>query len=459
MGGKNIGILHYQMGGTDGVSLEVEKWQSVLEAMGHTVHLCAGDLGHTTGTRFESLYHHTSIAETLYHNTFDALTDFSSSAEFDAALLRAADEVERDLQVFIGQKQIELLIPQNMWSVAMNPAVAIALARVVVRNNLPTLAHHHDFYWERGRQARGVSLTCAPALNLADRFLPPRHPQIRHMVINTLAQKDLRERKGIAATVVPNVFDFDAPAWTVDAYNQDFRQQIGVGENDVMILQATRIVPRKGIELAVDFVAALNSAERRAALAARGLFDGRKFNADSRIVLVLAGYERDDPSGQYVAKLKEKIAAMGVDARFVGDRIAGSRDHQAGKKIYSLWDAYVFADFVTYPSLWEGWGNQFLEALRAKLPIMLFEYPVYGADIAPRGFDVVSLGNMLAGRDAAGLAKVPAGTMARAADRAISLLSDADARRAAVEKNFALGREHYSMATLRRIVASLLGEE
>jgi hypothetical protein len=40
---KTSGILHYQVGGTDGVSLEIDKWKQVLEEMGHTVRLCAGD--------------------------------------------------------------------------------------------------------------------------------------------------------------------------------------------------------------------------------------------------------------------------------------------------------------------------------------------------------------------------------------------------------------------------------
>ncbi len=454
----NIGILHYQLGGTDGVSLEVEKWQHVLTELGHTVHLVAGDLGHATGTRLESLYHHSPIAEKLYRNTFDGLTDYPTPAAFRDELYRAADAAETELRRFIAAKHIDLLLPQNVWSVAMNPAVAIALARVVRKLGIPTIAHHHDFYWERGRQPRGVSLTCAPALELADKFLPPRDNRIRHIVINSLAQKDLRERKGIASTVVPNIFDFDAPPWVVDDYNRDFRRRIGVGENDVLVLQATRVVPRKGIELAVDFVAALNRPARRAKLVERGVFDGRQFSADDRIVLVLAGDAQDDPTGDYVSRLREKIARLGVEARFIGDMVAGDRQLRGGEKIYSLWDTYVFADFVTYPSLWEGWGNQLLEALRAKLPIMLFEYPVFRADIAPHGFDVVSLGSKLAGYDVHGLALVEPAVIENAADRALPLLTDASARQAVVERNFLLGKRFYSMDALRAIIRELVGE-
>ena len=28
---KNIGVFHYKVGGTDGVSLEIDKWKQVLE--------------------------------------------------------------------------------------------------------------------------------------------------------------------------------------------------------------------------------------------------------------------------------------------------------------------------------------------------------------------------------------------------------------------------------------------
>lgn len=75
-----------------------------------------------------------------------------------------------------------------------------------------------------------------------------------------------------------------------------------------------------------------------------------------------------------MGKLKQKIAQTGVDALFIEELIESDRLMRDGQKVYSLWDSYVYADFVTYPSLWEGWGNQLLEAIRARLPFLLFEY-------------------------------------------------------------------------------------
>jgi len=450
---KTIGIFHYQVGRTDGVSLEIDKWKRVLEEMGHTVHLCAGDLGAVEGALIEEMYHHRPDAKRLNYNTFGELRDYPDDAAYRAELLGLADVIEGKMRDFVAEKGIDFLIPQNVWSVAASPPVAIALARVMHDLQLPALAHNHDFYWER---TGGVALTCATAIELADKYLPPRDPLARHVVINSLAQRALAERKGIESTVVPNVFDFDAPPWQPDDYNRDFRARIGLGENDVFILQATRIVRRKGIELAVDFVKALDSPERRARLKERGLYDGRSFDDDSRIVLVLAGYARDDATGGYVSRLEQKIKRAGIDALFIEDVVGGRRQTRDGQKIYSLWDTYVFADFVTYPSLWEGWGNQFLEALRARLPLMLFEYPVYLADIKDKGFRVVSLGSEIQGRDEPGLVQVAPQVVEAAADQAVELLTDARLRQETVEHNFQVGRRHYSLESLRGYLTRLI---
>ena len=449
---KTIGIFHYQVGRTDGVSLEIDKWKRVLEEMGHTVHLCAGDLGTVEGTLIEEMYHHRPDAERLYYNTFRQLYHYPDDGAYRADLLNLADVIERKVRDFVEEKGIDFLIPQNVWSVAVNPAVAIALARVMRDLQLPALAHNHDFYWEGAK----VALTCAGAIELADKYLPPRDPLARHVVINSPAQRELAERKGIESTVVPNVFDFDGPPWQPDEYNQDFRTCIGLKENDVFILQATRIVPRKGIELAVDFVKALNSPERRARLKERGLYDGRPFDDHSRIVLVLAGYARDDLTGGYLNRLQQKVKRAGIDAIFIEDMVGGRRQTRDGQRIYSLWDTYVFADFVTYPSLWEGWGNQFLEALYARLPLMLFEYPVYQADIKDKGFRVVSLGSEIQGRDDVGLVQIAPRIIEAAADQAVELLTDAHLRRETVEHNFQLGWQHYSLQALRGYLTRLI---
>jgi hypothetical protein len=56
---------------------------------------------------------------------------------------------------------------------------------------------------------------------------------------------------------------------------------------------------------------------------------------------------------------------------------------------FTLKDVYSHADFVTFPSLCEGFGNAFLEAIYFKKPLLVNRYPTFVKDIEPKGFDLV----------------------------------------------------------------------
>jgi hypothetical protein len=57
----------------------------------------------------------------------------------------------------------------------------------------------------------------------------------------------------------------------------------------------------------------------------------------------------------------------------------------------SLWDVYPHADFITYPSLYEGFGNAFLEAIYFKKPLLINRYAIFVRDIEPKGFDLITM--------------------------------------------------------------------
>jgi len=447
-----IGLCHYKVGGTDGVSLEMDKWKTALQRMGHTVHLCGGDLGTGNGYLIEELYHHREDAERMARNVFYELSDYPNGAALERDILSRARVIEGKLIAFIEEFSINLLIPNNIWSIGANPAAAVAFARVVRKLRIPAIGHHHDFHWE---SFRGMHATCPEAQRIIDEYLPPVDTLISHVVINSFARDELQERRGVSSTIVPNVFDFSGLDWKIDDYNQDFRSKIGVGEDDVLVLQATRIVSRKGIELAIDLLEKLGQPEFRDQIMRSGLYDGRRFSEKSRIVLVLAGY-CEDPEKEYLHRLQEKAEEMGVELRVISDMVKSRREFEDGRKIYSLWDCYVFADLVTYPSLYEGWGNQFLEALRARVPIVVFEYPVYRADIKEKGFSVISLGSEVEGKDDLGLIHVSEQSLDRAAQESVRALTEGAFREGMVEQNFALGKRYYSLESLQQYVKELI---
>ncbi len=452
----NIGFIQHRLGRTDGVSLEVDKFRRVLEQAGHTVYYLAGNEDVPGGEFIPELYPFDPVTQRVLLNATRELKDYASAAGMMREVREQADRIKPGMLRFIRGHELDLLFPNNLLSVGYNLPGMLALNEAIAETGVKTVCHNHDFWWEDSGE---VYPTCDEVVSFYERYAPPVLPNVSHLVINRIAQAELKKRKGVDARVVPNVFDFDQPSWTRDAYNRDFRASFGIGGSDLVFLQATRILDRKGIELAIDLVAELQKPDNRKNLEAGPLFDGRDFGPGDRIVLVCAGYvEGIGLSGGYPGALQAKADELGVEIVWCGDRVKHGRGREDGNKIFSLWDAYTAADFVTYPSYWEGWGNQLIEAVFARLPVVLFEYPVYVSDLRPVGFDVVSFGSTLGPRDARNLVTVAPEVVAAAARGAIALLRDAERRTAAVEKNFALAREHFSYAALETILRGIFRE-
>ena len=454
---SNIGFIQHRLGRTDGVSLEVDKFRKVLEQAGHSVFYLAGNEDVPGGKYIPELYPFDPVTEKILMNATRALKDYATPTELMQAVRDQADKIKPGMLTFIRDHDLDLIFPNNLLSVGYNLPGMLALNEVIAETGIKTVSHNHDFWWEDSGE---VYPTCNEVIQFYEDYAPPVAPNVSHLVINRIAQAELRKRKGVEARVVPNVFDFDQEPWTKDDYNRDFRESLGIGEKDLVFLQATRILDRKGVELAIDLIAHLQKPHNKKHLVSSPLYDGRKFAPEDRIILLCAGYvEGIGLSGTYPESLQAKADELGVEIIWCGKQVRHSRSEENGNKVYSLWDAYTAADFVTYPSYWEGWGNQLIEALFAKLPVVVFEYPVYRSDLKPVGFELISLGGELGPRDARNLVTVPEAILQKATREVIELLKNGPYRTATVERNFALGREHFSYTALEEILQDIFKEK
>lgn len=335
-------------------------------------------------------------------------------------------------------------------SVGYHIAALKAIYEFIIETNIKTICHNHDFYFEDSGE---VEPTCIEVADILEKLAPPNIKNVKNLVINSIAQKALFDKKHIKADIVPNVFDFEMNKWSVDDYNKTFLKDFNIAENDIIFLQATRVMDRKGIELAIDVVDSLN--ENKSKLIGKKLYNGKYINENSKIILLCAGIvESFGISSDYVNKLIKKAETKKIDIRFIGDRVAHSRNMVNGKKIYSLWDSYVYSDFVTYPSIWEGFGNQFIEAVFAKLPIIAFEYPVYISDLKNKGFKIVSLGDKFS-RDTDNLVCVKEDILSKVSKEVISILLNSDLETNIVEDNYNIARKNYSYNSLEKLIESL----
>lgn len=362
--GRHIGFVSTRLAGTDGVSLETAKWAAVLEGMGHTCFYFSGQNdrpAERSRVAPEAFFGHETIAAINQ----SAFAMPAAGAGRPPILTRRIHELREhlkaELRAFVQQFAIELLISENALTIPMNIPLGLALTEFIAESGLPVIAHHHDFYWERQR----FLINCVGDY-LAMAF-PPVLPSVTHVVINSPAARELALRTGVAALVVPNVMDFAHPPALPDDYSADLRTALDVAGDELLILQPTRVIPRKGIEAAIELT--------------------RRLELKACLVISHASGDEGD---SYETRLREYAALLGVPVRFEATLIGDTRGVAAdGRKRYSLDDVYPYADLVTYPSLIEGFGNAFLEAVYFRRPLVVNNYPIYAADIKPKGFRVV----------------------------------------------------------------------
>lgn len=402
----NIGFVGTRFSGTDGVSLEADKWVVVIERLGYECFYFAGECDKPAERSFvipEADFKHPAIDD-ISQVAFGRRNRPPSVSQ---RIQQLKDHLKKQLYVFVKQFEIDALVVENALAIPMNLPLGIALCEFIAETGLRTIAHHHDFFWERSR----FLFNCVwDYLNMA---FPPHLPFIRHVVINSSAANQLSLRTGISSMLIPNVMDFDNPPPSPDEYTRHLLQDLDIRPGELLFLQPTRVVQRKGIEHAIELLRWL----------------GRK----SRLVI---SHASGDEGHGYEKRVRRFADLLGVQVNFVSDIIGGHRGQMDdGRKIYALADVYPFADLVTYPSTFEGFGNAFLEAVYFRRPILVNNYSIFSYDIKPKGFSVIDFD----------------GFISDATIRQVeTVLDDPDLERAMTEHNYRLACSHYSYAMLER---------
>lgn len=416
---KRIGFISTRFQGTDGVTLEARKWAHILSDLGHSCFWMAGQLDAPAETSHQAplaYFKHPEVVE-VQARLFGVPVRTRAVTNHIQSL---KERLKDDLYHFIERFELEVLIPENILAIPMHVPLGLAMTEIIAETTLPVIAHHHDFAWERER------FTLNAVNDYLQAAFPPALYGMEHVVINSMAQKELARRLGIPSQVIPNVLDFETPPPRFDDYNRDLRQEIGLRDDDWFILQPTRVVLRKGIEHAIELVRRLK---------------------DPRAKLVIS-HPAGDEGNAYMAMLYDRIADAGIDVRFIAHRVGETRGLNANsEKVYTLFDVYPHADLITYPSHYEGFGNAFLEAIYFGKPVVVNTYAVYARDIDPLGFKTIEMTQLVT---------------AEVVEQTRKLLHETKFREDWAMTNFELGRKYFSYSVARRKlaarIANLFGE-
>lgn len=402
-----IGIVIGRIGGVDGVALETEKWIDVLKRLGHEVFIISGEF------EFWKMDQH-------YHDYFPLLSFFSPAARWEQrkAFYRPDNDpgpildhiedisnmITEKLHNWISTNKIEVLLSENASALPSHLAMGVAIKKLVQNTGLPIVTHDHDFHWERGN--RYISEHAEVNTLINDTF-PLLLPDVRHAVINTFGVETFKDKFNLEATMVPNVMDFDRAYGIPNKDNRYFLKNLGVEEDEIALLQVTRIVRRKGIETAVSLIEKLN---------------------DKKVKLIITGNNNDDQNREYHNEIVDQIHDLNLAKQviFASHMV---RDHK------DLSDVYAHGRACTYFSTYEGFGNAFVEAVLAKKPIFVNNYkPVYMPDIGSKGFETVMLEDNHLSND-----KVKKMT---------DIIYDEEYCRYIVEHNYNLGKKYFSFDVL-----------
>ncbi|QQO09235.1 glycosyltransferase family 4 protein [Breznakiella homolactica] len=402
-----IGFISTRFKGTDGVSLETMKWRHVLEKMGYECFFFSGlsDWDPDKSMVVEEAFFAHPLIQDIQDRCFGTIVRGEGlTGEIQAIRFR----LKRALYEFVETFSIDLLITENALTIPMHIPLGLAITEFIAETGLPTIAHHHDFSWERQR----FSVNCVEDyLSMA---FPPRLNSISHVVINSEGRRQLSYRCGLSSIVIPNVFDFDTQPPAMDKYAKSMRKDLGVADDELLLLQPTRIIDRKGIEHAIELASRLK---------------------DKKAKLLISHQERDEGS-DYYNRTMDYAGLLGVEVIVRPDIIGAERGKtEEGAKKYSLWDCYLNADFVTYPSTYEGFGNAFLEAVWFKKPILVNRYSIFQQDIEPADFDVVVMENYVT---------------PEIVDTVRAILDSPDAVEVMTAKNFELGHHFFSYSLLEQ---------
>jgi len=392
----------------DGVSLEMQNMARALRERGMMTFFASSDVPEAFVQRGDGLklgllgYQHPDM---LYLNT-----EIFASAEENGikypreddrvlaegrlrhTILSRSEAIQRYLEKYIKDKHISIVDIRNI-SLPWNLPLSIAWKNIIKKSpDLMTVIHCHDFIWEpSGGPIYESGFT---SINeMIQKYSPPiiQAPNVTYVTISSIAQQEFEKRTGIRSKVIPDSFDFSRPS-PFDNLNQNeimqMRNKLGFRQSDIVIGVMSRIVRRKGIEDTLQIAAAmkkgiedkLKEPEIQDRISREGgikIFNGHLDN-ESRIVVAI--FQKEDTDWGYYSALKEMARGLGIEFTDVSDKIS----HNSNELPIDFYDAYATVNGTCFPSRYEGFGNQILEAVWAGLVPIINRYKVYRSDIAGR---------------------------------------------------------------------------
>ncbi len=128
-----ICFISTRLNGTDGVSLEVEKWATVFKRMGHELFYCAGELGGYAagGTLIPQLHFDHQTIINFSQSAFGEGRQQVDSVKLVDEIYEMADEIRAPIRSFIRSNRLDLIVVENALTIPMNLPLGVTLTGLI----------------------------------------------------------------------------------------------------------------------------------------------------------------------------------------------------------------------------------------------------------------------------------------------------------------------------------------
>lgn len=454
-----VAVIHFFSERTDGVSLQIQENDRVLRAAGWRVIECSADALGENSFVMPELDYTIPRVQALKVRGEGSIRD-EKSIEQDFAI--QVQSIKTRLLELVRLYHPQVMHVRNILSLPIHPAATVAMAEFIAEHPaIGFVAQHHDFAYEDdflpGDRKKAYAIPYPAIQERVEKALLYDAPNVRHAVINSLLQKRLAAQYGIIAAIIPDSFNFETQPLKI----LNLRENMGIRDTDIIIGTMARIIPRKAIEVAIQFVAELQKRKNELLGVRRGRH-GRTITEDSQFVLLLPQAAGLDEPGNalYFEKLRTYAQALGVTLHYIGDRVMADSAYRGEPGEIPFYSLYNEVDMLAFPSYQEGFGNQFLEAVAlGKAVVVCHAYPVMEADILPHiTLDgIISLGNNSEYTiDETGLIHLHEAVLQAAVDREIYFLLHPGEEKKIAARTFRRLKQAFDARVVGRQLADLL---
>lgn len=339
----NIAICHYSCPPVvGGAEIVVGQQADLLRRYHHNVKVLAGSGGQFSPYIDIEINPMLSSTSPRINEVHEVLKKTGSLEIIEPDIRNIVEFLESSLKPF------NILIAHNILTMPYNLPLTYAIHRIVARGNIKVISWNHDspYLYE----------SCPGYIDEEPwLILKKRNPDICYVCISEFRRSYFGRLYGSddGLHVIPNgIFpsDFLQLGPTAGRLIKDKR----LSDADLIMIQPSRLHPRKNIELSIGVIKAIKK---------------KGINA---ILLLTAAHDPHETSFiEYYRKLKDLSIQEGVadNIIFMTEYISEDHHHLAVDRNI-IKDLYLISDILFMPSTQEGFGIPILEAGILRLPIV-----------------------------------------------------------------------------------------